>query len=101
MADELRNLNFPMAEQQVIMKILQTIPPSLRPFLSAWQSVPPGEQTINNLTTRPIGEEIMNNESNEGESDPADNAFFASRTTQPPQRNGRFDQGMGIKRKSR
>jgi hypothetical protein len=68
-----------VSEQQVVMKILATLPPSYRPFLSAWQSVPPAEQTIDHLTTRLEGEEIMSIERNGGEADPADTAFFATR----------------------
>jgi hypothetical protein len=62
--EELRNLNSAVSEQQVVMKILATLPPSYRPFLSAWQSVPLAEQTIDNLTTRLVGEEIMSIERN-------------------------------------
>jgi hypothetical protein len=91
MAEELRNLNSAVSEQQVVMKILATLPPSYRPFLSAWQSVPPAEQTIDNLTTRLVGEEIMSIERNGGEADPVDTAFFATHT---PQITNRTDQGL-------
>lgn len=82
MAEELGNLNSAVSEQQVVMKILATLPQSYRIFLSAWQSVPPVEKTIDNLTTRLVGEEIMSIERNGGEDDPADTAFFATRVPQ-------------------
>ena len=94
MAEELRNLNSAVSEQQVVMKILATLPPSYRPFLSAWQSVPPAEQTIDNLTTRLVGEEIMSIERNGGEADPVDTAFFATRA---PQITNRTDQGLAAR----
>ncbi len=97
-AGKLRNLNSPIAEQQVIMTILQTITRSYRPFLSAWQSVPPAEHTINNLTTRLVGEEIMNIEGNDpGETDPVDSAYFAARATELQQRSWFVDQGMAAR----
>lgn len=85
MAEELRNLQAPVTEQQVIVRIISTLPPSFRSFRSAWQSIPIAEQTIPNLTTRLVGEEALNNDANRGEPDPADTAFFAAQTRTQPQ----------------
>ena len=82
MAEELRNLESPLTDQQLIMKILHSLPTSYRAFQSAWLSVPVREQTIQNLTTRLIGEEALTRNINKGEMDPADVAFFAGQT--PP-----------------
>ena len=75
MAEELRNLNSAVSEQQV-MKILATLPPSYRPLLSTRQSVPSAEQTIKNLTNRLVGEDIISIERNGGEADPAGAPFL-------------------------
>lgn len=93
---ELRNRNSAVSEQQVVMKFLATLPPSYRHFLSAWQSVPPAEKTIDNLTTRLVGEEIMSIERNGGEADPAITAFFA---THAPQITNHTDQGLAARGK--
>lgn len=84
MAEELRNLESPLTEQQLIMKILHSLPTSYRAFQSAWLSVPVLEQTIQNLTTRLIGEEALTKNINKGEMDPADVAFFAGQTHPSP-----------------
>ncbi|XP_045032683.1 uncharacterized protein LOC123474536 [Daphnia magna] len=80
MAEELRNLESPLTEQQPIMKILHSLPTSYRAFQSAWLSVPALEQTIQNLTARLIGEEALTKNINKGEMDPADVALFAGQT---------------------
>ncbi|KAI9555904.1 hypothetical protein GHT06_018428 [Daphnia sinensis] len=80
MAEELRNLESPLTEQQLTMKILHSLPTSYRAFQSAWLSVPAPEQTIQNLTARFIGEEALTKNINKGEMDPADVAFFAGQT---------------------
>jgi hypothetical protein len=64
------------------MKILHSLTISYRAFQSAWQSVPVLEQTIQNLTTRLIGEEALTRNINKGEMDPADVVFFPGQT--PP-----------------
>jgi hypothetical protein len=84
MAEELRNLDSPLTDQQLIMKILHSLPTSYRAFQSAWLSVPALEQTIQNLTTRLIGEEALTRNINKGEMDPADVAFFAGQTPPAP-----------------
>lgn len=76
MAEELRSVNSPVDDDTLIVRILQTLPPSYRPFLSAWDSVPRADQTIANLTGRLVTEELRSKSS--GEIDPADTAFFAT-----------------------
>ncbi|KZR97927.1 Uncharacterized protein APZ42_006938, partial [Daphnia magna] len=78
--EELRNLESPLTEQQPIIKILHSLPTSYRAFQSAWLSVPALKQTIQNLTTRLIGEEALTKNINKGEMDPADVALFAGQT---------------------
>ena len=52
MAEELRCVNAEVTDQQLIARILQTLSPSYRYFLSAWDSVPVTDQTITNSTAR-------------------------------------------------
>ena len=39
LAEELRNLESPVTEQQLVVKIIQTLPPSFRSFRSAWDNL--------------------------------------------------------------
>ena len=57
-AAQLKDLNAPMSDVQIMSKILLTLPPSYRHFLSAWDSVPSTEKTIKLLTSRLVKEEI-------------------------------------------
>jgi hypothetical protein len=82
LAEELRNLNSPVTDQQLIMRILHSLPPSYRPFQSSWLSVPAADKTLLNLTSRLVAEESMNKAINNGETDPADAAFFAGKKKQ-------------------
>ncbi len=79
MAEELRSVNSPVSEETLIVRILQTLPPSYKSFLSAWDSVPRADQTIANLTGRLVTEELR--AKMQGGTDPADVAFFASHPT--------------------
>ena len=99
MAEELRNLNCPVAPQQVVQKIVGTLPPSYRTFQSAWLLRPAAEQTVENLTTGLLGEEIMNNCRNGGEPDPIDVAFFAARAPQTSKTTGQSDHGLSARGK--
>ena len=82
MADELRNLESPLTDPKLIMKILYSLPTSYRAFQSVCLSVP--EQTIQNLTTRLIIEETLTRNINKCEIDPEDVAFFAGQTPPAP-----------------
>jgi hypothetical protein len=80
LAEELRNLESPVTEQQLVVKIIQTLPPSFRSFRSAWGNLPRNEQTIANLTPRLVNEEAISRAANNGAMDPTDAAFFAFHT---------------------
>ncbi len=75
MADELKSVGTAIDDLTVLVRIFQTLPPSYRYFISAWESVPRSEQTLTTLTARLITEELRGK--NYGV-DPADTAFFAS-----------------------
>ena len=49
LAEELRNYNSPVTDQQLIMRTLHSLPPSYRTFQPSWLSVPVAYQTILNL----------------------------------------------------
>lgn len=67
MAAQLRDLQSPISELQMMAKILMSLPATFRHFVSAWDSVPTQEKTLNLLTTRLIKEEKMNKIYNESE----------------------------------
>jgi hypothetical protein len=79
LAEEPRNLESPVTEQQLVVKIIQTLPPSFRSFRSAWDNLPRNEQTIANLTPRLVNEEAISRAANKATTtmDPTDAAFFA------------------------
>ena len=78
-AAHLRDLQAPVSTVQIMSKILLTLPPSFRHFLSAWDNVPSADKTIKLLTARLVKEETITKNFNNGGSDPADLAFFAAR----------------------
>ena len=60
LAAQLADIGFPRSEQDVITKIICTLPPSLRPVRSAWKNVDPSKRTLQLLTTRLLEEESYN-----------------------------------------
>ena len=100
MAAHLKDLSAPISDVQVMSKILLTLPPSYRHFLSAWDSVPSNERTIKLLTSRLVKEEIRTQQYNDGESDPADLAFFGDNSGQPNKSGEHYvfsDRGRGYR----
>ncbi|KAI9553666.1 hypothetical protein GHT06_021593 [Daphnia sinensis] len=77
MAEELKSVEAPVTDQQLIERILQTLPPSYYNFISAWESVPLAERSISSLTSRLILEETRMKSRTNGPN-PTDIAFFAS-----------------------
>ncbi|XP_045034748.1 uncharacterized protein LOC116934903 [Daphnia magna] len=81
MAEELKSVEAPVTDQQLIERILQTLPPSYYNFISAWESVPLAERSISSLTSRLILEETRMKSRTNGPN-PADIAFLRlTRTT--------------------
>jgi hypothetical protein len=52
MSKELRSVNSPVPKEVLIMRILQTLPPSFDNFLTFWNNVNLSEQTLTNLTSQ-------------------------------------------------
>jgi hypothetical protein len=52
MSEELRSVNSPVPEETLIMRILQTLPPSFDNFPRFWNNVNLSEQTLTNLTSK-------------------------------------------------
>ena len=78
LANQLNNLGETVSDQAVICKILSTLPPRFRHLLSAWDSVPRDEQTIESLTLRLLKEESRNKVQDFMENE-EERAFFSSR----------------------
>jgi transposase InsO family protein len=90
LAAQLKDLNEPVTEAQVMTKILVTLPPSFRHFLSVWDNVSVKNRNIQTLTQRLLKEENVTKIYNNGQSDPADSAFFSNNfPTQQGDRNTR------------
>lgn len=82
MAEELKSVGINVSELELLVRIIQTLPPSYRYFISAWESVQPAQQTLANLTARLITEELR---SKTYGTDAADTAFFASHPSRTKQ----------------
>lgn len=90
MASQLNDLNEPVLEGQLMTKILLTLPPSYRYFLSVWDNVPPEDRHIQLLTQLLIKEENVTKLYNCGPIDAADQAFFSGNHTNYPQLKNSF-----------
>jgi hypothetical protein len=76
-ASQLNDVGASVTPIQLMTKIICTLPPSFRNFVSAWDSVPANERTIALLTSRLLKEEIMSKHWSGGEHSSSDAAFFA------------------------
>ncbi|KZS10312.1 Uncharacterized protein APZ42_025252 [Daphnia magna] len=99
LASQLKDLNEPVTEAQVITKILVTLPPSYRHFLSVWDNVPIKNRNIQTLTQRLLKEENVTKIYNNGQADAADSAFFTNNF--PSQQGNRFTRGGHNNRRNR
>lgn len=77
MAAQLKDLDSPLSDVQIMAKIIMSMPPSFRHFMSAWDSVPEADKTIADLTARLVKEETMTKLVNKGGTDPVDAAYFS------------------------
>lgn len=77
MAAQLNDVGATVTPIQIMTKVICTLPPSYRNFISAWDSVPATEKTIALLTARLLKEETMSRRWNGGEQNEGDAAFFA------------------------
>lgn len=82
MAEELKSVGINVSELELLVRIIQTLPPSYRYFISAWESVQPAQQTLANLTARLITEELR---SKTYGTDASETAFFASHPSRTKQ----------------
>ncbi len=81
LASRLNDIGVAVDEQQVITKILCTLPPSFRHAVSTWDGVPDVEKTVVVLTARLLKEETMNKLY--GAQEELDSAFYARRDGHP------------------
>ena len=77
MATELADVGAPVDAISIMTKIICTLPPSYRSFITAWDSVPFDERTMALLTSRLLKEESMAKRWSTGQPDSQDAAFFA------------------------
>ncbi len=85
MASQLNDVGAVITPIMVMTKILCTLPPSYRNFISAWDSVPHAERTMALLTSRLLKEETMSKLWTGGQANADDTAFFAQGASTPGQ----------------
>ena len=79
MTEELGQCGLPIHDQALMARILLTLPPSYRHFLSIWDGSPAAEKTLINLTARLVTEEERTKNTNDSHTAAAaDTAFFAT-----------------------
>lgn len=77
MATELADVGAPVDSISIMTKIICTLPPSYRSFITAWDSVPFEQRTMAILTFRLLKEEPMAKRWSTGQPDSQDAAYFA------------------------
>ena len=82
MAKHLSDIGAPVTTLQVMAKVISTLPPSFRNFISAWDSVPTDDRTMSILTSRLLKEEGMNKLWGGTETKTMDQAFYSTDHTQ-------------------
>ena len=96
MSEELKSVGAEVSQEILIMRILQTLPPSFDVFLVIWNTVPSVEQTIINLIARLITEEQRIKARNGGTEAPADTAFFATHPCRSQQQSSRQNESAYV-----
>lgn len=77
MATDLSDLGNSLPPEQVIGKIIMTLPPSYRYFHSAWNNVESNKKTVALLTSRLQAEETLHQFQGLGTADKSDSALFS------------------------
>lgn len=77
MATQLADVGASVVAISMMTKIICTLPPSYRSFITAWDSVPFEQRTMALLTSRLLKEEAMEKRWNTGQPDALDAAYFA------------------------
>ena len=98
LASQLEDFNEPV-EALVMTKILVTLPPSYRHFLSVWDNASTKSRNIQTLTQRLLKEENVTKIYNIGQADATDSAFFTNNF--PSQQGDRFSRGRHNNGRSR
>lgn len=65
---KLKALDAKVTDSMLMSKIFVTLPDTYRSFVTAWESTPQAEQTIENLTVRLLSEEAKNTEKEKSDS---------------------------------
>ena len=84
MAAQLNDVGASVTPIQVMTKIICTLPPSYRNFISAWDSVQAADRTIELLTARLLKEETMSRRWTGRERNEADVAFLTRHIVMQP-----------------
>jgi hypothetical protein len=76
MAQNLEDIGQPMSENQIISKMITSLPSEYRHVLTAWKSMPADQKTRKTLILRVFEEDSMNKIIKTRESDEADSALL-------------------------
>lgn len=100
LAMQLKDLGDPIPEADIVNKVLCTLPPNFRNFITVWDSISDEEKTVSLLTTRLLKEERTNKRYDEHQPVTATEAFASighhSSRGQPQSTRGNFRGGRGM-----
>lgn len=98
MAQQLEDLGQPMNQSQIMKKIVSTLPPSYRNFMTVWDNLGPTEKTMPQLITKLMNEQHRNVNPNENFSPPRQAEPFVSQSRTKPRYNERAKERYENKR---
>lgn len=81
LASQLKDIGLDISDEQVITRVIMTLPPSYRQFVTSWNSKEDDKKTVDRLTSDLLQEEIFRKMSGASISndESTDKAFFTSR----------------------
>lgn len=90
LAHRLQNLGEKIPDQMIITKILMTMPPSYKHFISAWESTQADERTLINVVAR-----LTIEEARMGQSEKSESAAFTAAGKQSNKKTGKKPEKTG------
>lgn len=98
MAQQLEDLGQPMNQSQIMTKIVSTLPPTYRNFMTVWDNLGPTEKTMPQLITKLMNEQHRNVNPNENLATSKQAEAFVSQSRTKPRYNERVRERHDNKR---
>ncbi len=79
LASQLKDIGLDIPDEQVITRVIMTLPPSYRQFVTTWNGKEDDKKTLDRLTSDLLKEEIYRKMSGLNTEDPTNKTFFAKK----------------------